>query len=149
MLWLRASFPAVGVIMSEDSISTVAPPNRYVTYDTEVTDHLISDDQLMRLVKGAKDRSYDIFLASVGVAVGLFQNIISVISSVIDGKAIDAWPALATGGFIVSATIAAVNYFSAKAVKADTDAIVTQIKNRKRGIIPDGSSTATRGLRRG
>lgn len=114
----------------------VAAPEEYVTMDEKRLSHVISDEQLMKLAAGGKDRSFEVFLASTSISLGLLQNFIVTACDIFDKRTPDQINSVLAGFFIVAATTAVISGFSAKFTKEDIDEIVDKIRNRKKSKVP-------------
>ncbi|WP_156795654.1 hypothetical protein [Bradyrhizobium icense] len=126
----------------EGGISTAAPPTHFVTHETQVIDHWISDDQLMALSRGGKDKSFDVALAASGASLGFLQNFITIVSEVSASKALAAAQLSGAFAFAIAVTIAGFSFWSHFSTKANVDDLVNKIKSRTHARVP---SPATEG----
>jgi hypothetical protein len=116
----------------------IAPPDYYVTRDEKQVAHWITDEQLMKLSSGGKDRSFEVFLASISIALGFVQNFIAASIVVYGGAAPSSADFLLSIVFVVAFTTAIVAGASAKWTRKELDEIIEKIKSRKQTRIPPG-----------
>jgi hypothetical protein len=121
---------------AQGGISTAAPPTHFVTHETQVIDHWISDDQLMALSRGGKDKSFDVAVAASGAALGFFQNFVAVLGDVYATKVITAGQMSGAFAFVVAVTIAGFAFWSYRSTQANVDDLVTKIKSRTHARVP-------------
>lgn len=113
----------------------VSPPTHFFTYDEERIEHIITDEQLMQLATGGQDISLQVSIGALGVAMGYFQNLVSVVGSVQDSSPIGTWQALGAGIFIVATTTFIVATLYYRRTSSDVRSLIEKIKNRKVGVM--------------
>jgi len=137
--------PAADNGVPPQSFPIVATPDFLVTYDTERTEHIISDEQLMQLSRGGSDVSLEICLASVGIGLGFAQNLYAGYIAVQSAGRVGTWDAFGALVCVAAATAAVFSGISHRAVRGEMKRLIHKIKGRKLGRIPasaDRSSSA-------
>ena len=109
---------------------SVRPPMQLLTLDSSVTNHAITDDQLTMLAQGGKDKSFDIAIAAAALAIGLSQNVYSVLADIISSKSPSGPNVIAGIIFVVAVTTTVIKALSYRSTKQDTDALVERIRKR-------------------
>jgi len=115
----------------QEGISVAAAPTHYVTHTKEIIDHWISDEQLMMLSRGGKDKSFDVALAASGAALGFSQNFISLILEVSSGKPLAGLAVTGAFLFVIAATIAIVAFVYYKLTAQSVADLVSEIRARQ------------------
>ena len=110
---------------------SVRPPMQLLTLDSSVTNHAITDDQLTMLAQGGKDKSFDIAIAAAALAIGLSQNVYSVLADIISSKSPSGKNVIAGIIFVVAVTTTVIKALSYRSTKQDTDALVERIKENE------------------
>lgn len=113
----------------------VALPTMLFTHDEARVGHIISEETLMQLAHGGRDRSLEIAIGALGVAAGFFQNFAKIIALLSASQALPPWDALGALFFVVAATTAITFLLSYRRNNTQTDDLVAQIKGRKVGRI--------------
>jgi hypothetical protein len=125
-----------------DSALTFDPPAVTVSYPTAVTMHFIYDTELSVLEAGGKDRSMEIALAAAGAGVGLLQNFIKLVGSILAKQPIDAGDGALGLACVASITLSIVAYVNSKGVVSKIDNLVKEIRNRpKKGHVDVASAS--------
>ena len=114
----------------QEGISTATAPTHYVTQNKEIIDHWISDEQLMTLARGGKDKSFDVALAASGAAAGFSQNFFTVVSEVTSGKPISGLVLSGAFVFITAVTTAIVAFVYYRMTARSVSDLVSEIKSR-------------------
>lgn len=136
---------AAPVVVPPESFPVVAPPNLLVTFDTERTEHIISDEQLTQLSQGGGDISLELCLAAIGVGAGFAQNLYAMAVDVTTAKVIGQWDALGALICVAAVTAALFNGMRYLSVRRDMKALVLKIKSRKLGRMPGEGGVQSRG----
>jgi hypothetical protein len=121
----------------------VTTPEVLVTFDTERTEHIISDEQLMQLSRGGSDISLELCLAALGICGGFSQNLYSAYLNVSAGTPVGGWNAFGTIVCVVSATMAIIYWIAHRAVRSDMKALIAKIKGRKLGRMPTSTGVVS------
>jgi hypothetical protein len=114
----------------------VATPEVLVTFDTERTEHIISEEQLMHLSRGGSDVSLQLCLTAVGICAGFSQNLYAACLNILAGTVIVGWNAFGAFVCIVCGTTAIISGVAHSMVRSDMKALITKIKSRKLGRMP-------------
>jgi hypothetical protein len=121
----------------------VTTPEVLVTFDTERTEHIISDEQLMQLSKGGSDISLELCLAALGICSGFGQNLYAVCLNISAGTAVGGWNAFGAFACVVSGTMAIIIGIAHSKVRSDMKALIAKIKGRKLGRMPTSTGAVS------
>jgi hypothetical protein len=122
---------------SPKSGQRVTLPTLYFTHDETRIEHIISDETLMQIAQGGRDISLPISTTALGVAMGYFQNFVSVVAAMRAGLPVDNWDGAGSGIFLVAATTFLIAIFSYRRTKFDMNALIARIRNRKVGVMAE------------